>query len=135
MPPLVFANIRKTAVRYVYLPIFIHLLIIPLILPARYILHPSLVLQVPFHGLFDAFLELQAWFPAQFAFQLRRVDGVTEVVALAVSYVGNEVEGVTFGMSQDAVHCLDDDLDQVDVLPFVETADVVGVGYLAFMED
>ena len=78
---------------------------------------------------------MQAWFPAQFAFQLRRVDGVTQVVALAVGYVGNEVEGVAFGVSQEAVHGLDDDLDQVDVLPFVETADVVGVGDLAFMED
>ena len=56
-------------------------------------------------------------------------------MAFAVGYVGNEVEGVTFGMSQEAVHRLDDDLDQVDVLPFVEAADVVGVGYLAFMED
>ena len=78
---------------------------------------------------------MQAWFPAQFAFQLRGVDGVTQVVALAVGYVGNQVEGVAFGVSQEAVHCLDDDLDQVDVLPFVEAADVVGVGYLAFMED
>ena len=68
-------------------------------------------------------------------FQLRGVDGITEVVAFAIGYVGNEVEGVAFGMSQEAVHRLDDDLDQVDVLPFVEAADVVGVGYPAFMED
>ena len=38
-------------------------------------------------------------------------------------------------MAEQAVHGLDDDFYQVDVLPFVEAADVVGVGYLAFMED
>ena len=117
------------------LPIFIHLLIVLLILPTRYILHPSLVRQVPFHGFFDAFFELQARFPAQFAFQLRRVDSIAEVMSLAVGYISNEVEGIAFRVSQEAVHRLDDDLDQVDVFPFVEAADVVRVGHFAFMEN
>ena len=52
------------------LSIFIHLLVVPLVIAARHVVHPRLVVQVPAHGLLDAFLELQARFPAEFPLQL-----------------------------------------------------------------
>ena len=48
---------------------------------------------------------------------------------------GDELLRLTLGIAEKTVHCLDDDLDEVDVLPLVETADVVCVGDLSLMED
>ena len=53
----------------------------------------------------------------------------------AVGDVGNEVEGVAFGVAEDLIYGFNHYLDEVDVLPFVEATDVVGLGYLAFVED
>ena len=54
------------------------------------------------------------------------------------STVGNERDKVfvgTFRTSQQTVNGLDDNLDDVDVLPLIETADVVGLGNHALVED
>ena len=56
-------------------------------------------------------------------------------MARTVRNVGDEAVRIAFGIAQDTVHGLDDDLDKVDVLPLVETADVVGLGHLALVED
>ena len=42
-----------------YLPIFIHGVVIVLVLSARYVIQPLLVIEVPFHRLLYALLELQ----------------------------------------------------------------------------
>ena len=67
--------------------------------------------------------------------QLRGVDGIPQVVARTVRDVGDEAVRITLRIAKDTVNGLDDDLDKVDVLPFVETADVVGLGYLPLVED
>ena len=56
-------------------------------------------------------------------------------MALAVSNVGYEVEVSAFWTAEKAIHSVDDDLNDVDILPFVETADVVGVSHLAFVKN
>ena len=94
-----------------------------------------MVVEVPADGFFDAFLELEGGFPAEFALELGGVDGVAHVVAGAVGDVGDEVEVLAFGTAEEAVNGVDEDLDEVDVLPFVEAADVVGLGHLALVED
>ncbi len=53
----------------------------------------------------------------------------------SVCNVGDEVEIFTLCPAEKSVNGVDHDLDDVDILPFVETADVVGFSYLAFMED
>ena len=63
------------------------------------------------------------------------VYGIAHVVALAVGNVGYEVKVCAFGTAEEAIHSVDDDLNDVDVLPFVETTDVVGVSHLAFVEN
>jgi len=56
-------------------------------------------------------------------------------VALTVSDVCDEVHVLALLAAEQTVNGLDDNLDYVDVLPFVEAADVVCVGRLAFVED
>ncbi len=53
----------------------------------------------------------------------------------AVGDVGNQVHVGTFGAIQQAVNRVDEHFDEVDVLPLVEATDVVGVAYLALMEN
>ena len=113
----------------------IHLLIILLVISRSHVVHPFLVVQIPADGLFNPFLELQARLPAQLALQLARVDGIAHVVALAVGHVGNQVHVLAFLPAQQTVNGPDDHPDDVDVLPLVEAADVVGVGNLPLVEN
>ncbi len=105
----------------------IHLLVILLVLPARDIVEPFLIVEIPLHGLLDALFELEGRLPAEFALELGGVDGVAGVVAEAVGDEGDEVEVSAFRSAELAVNRLYDGLDDVDVLPLVETADVVSL--------
>src|SRR5574344_116746 len=55
-------------------------------------------------------------------------------MALTVGDMGDQIQVGTFGTAKQTVHSLDEDFDDVDVLPLVESADVVGVGDVALME-
>ena len=95
--------------------------------------HPLLVFEVPAHGFFDALFELQRGFPAQLVFQFARIDGIPQVVPRTVGDVGDELLALAFGVAQQPIDGADDDFNQVDVLPFVESADIVGFGDAAFV--
>ena len=95
---------------------------------------PFGVVEVPADGFLYPFLELQRGFPSELALELAGVDGVAHVVALAVGDVGDEAVGVAFGVSEQAVDGADYYPYQVDVLPFVEASDVVGLGGGATVE-
>ena len=56
-------------------------------------------------------------------------------MAQAVSDVGDEVHVLAFRAAEEPVNSLDDDLDDVDVLPFVEPADIVRFSNLSVMEN
>ena len=56
-------------------------------------------------------------------------------MAQAVCDVGDEVHVLAFHAAEELIHRLDDDLDDIDILPFVETADVVRLGNLSVMEN
>ena len=120
---------------FIFLPSLVHLVVIPLVVSARHVVHPCLIVQIPADGLLYAFFELEAWFPAKLSLKFARVDGVTHVVALAVGHVSDEVHVLALLATKQAVNGLDDNLYYVDVLPFVEAADVVGVSRLSFVED
>ena len=53
----------------------------------------------------------------------------------AVGNIGDQVHVLAFLASEQTVNGVDDHLDDVDVLPFVESADVVGLCHFALMED
>ena len=116
-------------------PILIHLLIVALVVARGDVVHPLLVVEVPADGALDAFLELERGFPAEFALQLAAVYGIAHVVAEAVGDVGDEVEVLSLAAAEQTVDGVDYHADDVDVLPLVETADVVGLGHLALVED
>ena len=117
------------------LPILIHRFVILLVVAAGDVVEPFLVVEVPAHRLLDAFLELEARFPAQFLLELGGVDGVAGIVAQTIRHVGDEVHVLVFRAAEQLIYSLDDDLDDVDVLPFVEAADVVRLGNFAVMEN
>ena len=50
---------------YVILPALVHFVVIPLVVAARYIVHPRLVVQIPADSFLYAFFKLQAGFPAK----------------------------------------------------------------------
>ena len=56
-------------------------------------------------------------------------------MAGAVCHVCNEIHVFTFLAFEQTVNRVDDNLDDVDVLPFVETADIIRLGNLAIVED
>ena len=93
------------------------------------------MVEIPADCLFDSLLELEAWLPAELFLELGAVDGVSCVVAKTVCHIGDQAFRVPFRITEDAVHSLDHDLDQVDVLPFVEASYIIGLGYPAFVED
>lgn len=53
----------------------------------------------------------------------------------SVGDVCDEVERFSFRISEKTVNSLDDDLDEVNVFPFVEASDIICVGYFAFVEN
>lgn len=113
----------------------VHGFVILLVFAAGDSVHPLLVVQIPAHGLFYAFFELQARFPAQLVLQLVAVYGIAQVVPLAVGHVSYQFLRGAFRIAQQAVHRFYDYLDKVYILPFVETADVVRVSRLAGMKN
>ena len=126
---------RCTCHKNLHLTVPVHFFVILLVVAARDVVKPFLVVEVPAHRLLDAFLELQRRFPAQFLLELGGVDGIAGIVAQAVRHVGDEVHVLAFGTAEKPINGLNHDLDDVDVLPFVESADVVGFGNFAVMEN
>ncbi len=56
-------------------------------------------------------------------------------MAGTVGDVGDEVLIFALLTAEQTVDGLDDDMNDVDILPLVEAADVIGVGNLTLMED
>ena len=107
--------------------LIVHALVIGLIVAADDAHPPVTVLEVPLDGLLDAVLELRLRLPAELCVDLRRVDGVAAVVALAVGDVLDEV----FGLAE----LLEDGLDHVDVGALIVAADVVDLADASLLQD
>lgn len=86
------------------------------------------------YGFLDTLLKLERWLPAQFLLQLPRVDGITHIVTLSVCYISDEIHILAFLSAEQSINSLDYHLDDIDILPLVETADVIGLGYLTLVE-
>ena len=98
-------------------------------------IHPLLVLEIPFYGLLDTLLKLERWLPAEFLLELARIDGVTHIVTLSVCYISNQIQVSTLRATEQSINGLDNHLDDVDVLPLVKTADVISLGNLTLVEN
>ena len=113
----------------------IHLLIILLIVTARHVVHPFLVVKIPLHGFLNTLLKLQTWLPTKFSLKLSRVDGITHIVPLSIGNVSYQIHIRTLRATEQSIYRLYHHLDDVDVLPLVEATDVVSLGYLSLMEN
>ena len=98
-------------------------------------IHPFLVLEIPFHRFLDTLLKLERWLPAEFLLQLSRVNSITHIVTLSVCYISDEIQILAFLSAEQTVNGLDNHLDDIDILPLVETADVVSLGNLSLVEN
>ena len=97
---------------------------------------PSLVVEIPLHGLADAGLEGFGGLPAEFAFDLAGVDGVAAVVTGAVLNVGDLLlVGLAVGARAEFVEDGTEGMDDVEVGLLVPAADVVDLAYPARFED
>ena len=129
-------NKYKLHLNYIlFLSIFIHVVVVLLVITRGHVVHPFLVLEIPFHSLLDSLLKLERWLPAEFLLELTRINGVTHIVTLSICYISDEVHILAFLSAEQSVNGLDYHLDDVDVLPLVETADVIGLGYLTLVEN
>ena len=99
-----------------YSTVLIHLLVILFVFSRGDVVHPVLVVEIPAHGLLDPFLKLEARLPAEFRLEFAAVDGVAHVVAEAVGDVGDQFLGRAFRIAEQTVYCLDDYLDEINVL-------------------
>ena len=98
-------------------------------------IHPFLIIQIPFYRFFDTLLKQERWLPAEFLLQLSRVDGITHIVTFSVCYISDQIQVSTLRTTEQSINGLDNHLDDIDVLPLVETANVVSLGNLALMEN
>lgn len=107
--------------------LIVHALVVGLVIAADDAHPPVAVLEVPFDRLLDAVLKFRLRFPAELRVDLRRVDGVAAVVALAVGDVLDEI----FGLAE----LLEDGLDDIDVGALIVAADVVDLADAALLQD
>ena len=105
----------------------VHALIIRLVIAADDAHPPVAVLKIPLNRLLDAVFELRLRLPAEFVVNLRRVDGVAAVMALAVRDVLNQVLALA--------EFLEDGLDDIDIGAFIVAADVVNLADTALLQD
>ncbi len=93
--------------------------------------NPLRVVEIPLHGLADAGLESLRRTPAQFAFDLARIDGVAAVMARAVRDMGDQACVAALGRRPQLVEQGADRAHDVDVGLLVPAADVVGLAWRA----
>ena len=112
----------------------VHVIVILLVVARGYIVQPLLVVEIPADGLLDTLLKLERGFPTEFLLEFRTIDGIAQVVTGTVGDEGDEVHILAFLSAEQAINGVDKHLDDVNVLPLVEAADVVGVSNLALVE-
>ena len=113
----------------------VHLLVVMKVLSAGHVVEPLAVVKIPSDSLFYSLGELKARLPAEFTLQFGRVDGVAHIVSLSVGDKCYQVIISTLRTTKQTVNSPDQNLDQIYVLPFIESADVVRLGDLSIMEN
>ena len=74
-------------------------------------------------------------FPTKLFLKHGRIDCIACIVSQTVYDACYQTERIFLGVTKQTVDGLDDNLDDIYVLPLVETADIVCLGYLAFVEN
>src|ERR1700735_4963295 len=95
---------------------------------------PILLVEIPADGFADALLEFVRGGPAEFTLDLGGVDGITAVVAGAVFDVGDELARIATHLGRKFVNRVANQLDDVNIGPFVMAANVVSFPQLTPVE-
>lgn len=115
----------------------VHVLIVFLIIAAGDAIHPVLMLEIPFDRLPDAFCEAGLGIPAHLSLDLVRCDGITAVMALAVFYISDQILAhkrfSRISLRKHLLQSIQNDVDDLDVLFLIVSADVVGLEETAFL--
>ena len=98
--------------------VLVHIIIILLVVTRCDIIHPFLIVKVPANGLLYAFLKLKARLPTKLSLEFSAVDSVTHVMSGTVCDVSDELFVLAFLTAQQTVYGLDENMDDVNVLPF-----------------
>lgn len=128
-------SLRQVGSQTARLSILVHVLVVAKIFTAGDIVQPGTVVKIPPDCLLDPFRELKAWLPSKLILQFGGINGIAHVMPFAIRHKGYQVIISTIRTAKQPVHSLDQNLDQVNVLPLVEASDVVSLGDPAFMED
>ena len=109
-------------------------IVIILIFARCNVFYPLFVSQIPIDCFLESFLEGQRRSPAQLALQLRRIDGIAEVVSGTVGYESDELLALALRTPEFSVHNIAQKPDEVDVFPLVVAADIVCVAIFTSVE-
>ena len=82
-------------------------------------LPPPFILEIPANGLFDPAFEILLRFPTKLAFELRRINGIANVVTRAIGYELDQVAPRMLRRSK-AVERFADGVDDVDIAPLMD---------------
>ena len=117
------------------LPIAIHLFVILLIITRSYIIHPSFIVQIPLYCFLYTLFKLKTRFPTKFALKLARVNSITSIMAKTIGNVSDEIHILTFLAAKKSINCVNQNFDNVDILPLIKSTDIISIGNLAFVEN
>ena len=117
------------------LSVFVHLVVIFFVVTRGDVVHPLLMVKIPTDSFLYTFFKLQARFPTQFSLEFGGVNGIAHVMTGTVGDVCDEVEVFAFCSSEQSVNSFDEHSYDVDVLPLVESSDVVCFGDDSVVED
>ena len=106
-----------------------------MIVPRSDIIKPFFIIQIPLHCLLNSLLELEGRLPAEFLLKFGGVDSVAGIVTETVCDIGDKVKVLTLLTPKLAVNGFDESLNDVNILPLIEAADVISLGDCTFMEN
>ena len=98
------------------------------------VFQPFGIVQVPVNCLGKALFEGDGGGPAQFFIDFRGINSVAAVMSGTVFYIGNQYFACTGCITQFFIHLLTEQFDEVDIPPFVKSANIIGLTVLAVMK-
>ena len=95
---------------------------------------PFCIGQVPVDRFGQPLFKCYRWLPAQRFVDLAGIDGITPVVTGTVFDISNELLTGSGTAAQLFIHQLTQQFHQVDVFPFIESADIIGLTGYTFVK-
>src|SRR5690606_20976029 len=95
--------------------------------PARHMLQPFRVFEVPIYSLGKPLFESYGGFPPEFLIYLRCINRIAAVVAWPILYIGDQLLAGTGRIAELFIHQPAKQFYQVNIFPFVKTTNIIGL--------